>query len=76
MSNDNGWMRVYLRDYFFRNGVIGSGCAERIFQEEIIPWCHDNLRLDYWRTDGVTKYSFRIEFKDPEDALHFKLKFG
>ena len=72
---DDGWTEVYLRDYFLRNN-LQSDQASEYFRKKVIPWCHGNLRLDWWKPDGVTRYSFRINFKDPEDALHFKLIFG
>ena len=72
---DNKWTEVYLYDYFLRTKT-NSAEAQQFFIKQIIPWCHNNLPLDSWKSNGVTRYSFRIEFKDPEDAVYFKLKFN
>ena len=40
-------------------------------------WCEEHLgRInDLWAKDGVTMYSWRIMFKNKEDAVIFKLRF-
>lgn len=47
-------------------------------RNEYLAWCEENLgpRGDKWAADGVTVFSYRVIFSDPNDAIIFKLRFG
>jgi hypothetical protein len=67
---NDGWTVITLVHYFENKG---SREATYIFHKKIIPWCQDNLQLDTWAPGGVTRHSYRIQFKHSEDAVWFKL---
>lgn len=65
--------RVYLHDYFERNQIADYlGVMLATFK----PWIVKNVEKGKWHMDGVTQYSYRFEFEDPQDAVAFKLRFG
>lgn len=39
-------------------------------------WCKENIEDINWVRYGVTQYSYRFIFRNKEDALVFKLRFG
>ena len=70
-----GWTVVRLVDYFEKNG-IESDEALRFMRNEVKEWLDQNVNEDDWEKGGVTKFSFRVQFANAEDALAFKLRFG
>lgn len=58
--------------------VMSAGSFIRVKRKEYTDWCEENLGPcnDRWSTDGVTLFSYRIIFSDPDDAIVFKLRFG
>ena len=42
----------------------------------MVMWLLNNVKDSDWQREGVTRYSWRFYFKDPEDATMFRLKFG
>jgi len=66
-------IRVYLEDYFERNGLEAGLLYMR---REMQPWIRENVPSGCWCMDGVTRYSFRFEFLYEEDVIAFKLRFG
>ena len=67
---NDGWTVVSLVHYFKDCNTVE---CSTIFHTKVVPWCQNNLHLDSWLPGGVTKHSYRIQFKNSEDALWFKL---
>lgn len=68
-----GWTVILLADYFLN---LESNQARSILDKKVIPWCQDRLIDGDWEINGVTKFSYRVQFKRSEDALLFKLMFS
>jgi hypothetical protein len=73
--NHEGWTVVRLTEYFIRHGME-SNQARVVLNEKVRPWCESYALFDGWELSGVTKFSYRIQFKDSRDALCFKLAFN
>jgi hypothetical protein len=69
--NNPGWTVIRLVDYFEPTDTMDAYEACR----DMSAWCGENLLDGTWERNGVTKYSFRFQFRDPVDALAFKIKF-
>jgi len=65
-----GWVVVSFAEYFENTNSLE---ASNHIRKKFVPWCQNYLHLDSWALDGVTKHSYRIQFKNSEDALLFKL---
>ena len=61
------------RDYGL--SIDGHNIDSLLFKE-YRDWCRSNLLDGYWKSSGVTRFSYRILFVNAEDAVAFKLKFG
>ena len=71
--NKPGWEVVRLADSL-SNTDTDDGIS--IIDKTYIPWCVDNVPLGGWAWLGVTKYSFRFQFMDKQDATAFRIRFG
>lgn len=75
LANDiESWTQVRLFDWFDRN----YGSNTQPWEQMVIfrNWCQDNITPNYWSTGGVTIFSYRMYFNNPEDATLFRLVFG
>ena len=70
--NNKGWEVVRLADYF---ATMDSSIEVWPIVIEMEKWCKENVPAQYWERNGVTRYSYRFQFKDKQDALAFKLTF-
>jgi hypothetical protein len=68
------WIEVRLYNYFDRMPDIGHASDHTRYV--IREWCNQNVKVGEWKYRGVTFFSYRVYFKNPEDAIMFKLKFG
>jgi len=71
----DGWTVVRFADYFEKNG-IESDEAYKLMKGEYKTWLTENVDKENWEFGGVTKFSYRIQFRNEIDALAFKLRFG
>ena len=81
LQNDveNDWTQVALFSWFDRGWLDGSSesCMDPRDQMQLLrQWCQDNITPNYWTSAGVTIFSYRFYFNNPEDATFFKLTFG
>ncbi len=74
-KNPPGWTVVRLFDYFYRLKIFDTEARE-IIHTNFIPWCMENCKKGYWETNGVTRFSYKFQFENAEDAMCFKLVFG
>ncbi len=73
--NHPGWTVIRLRGYFEQANMEtapASTMVHSVFRE----WCVDNVHFGSWEINGVTRFSYRIQFANSTDALAFKLRFG
>lgn len=68
------WQQIRLFDWFDRNynSSIEPWDQMVVFKK----WCQDNITPNYWTSAGVTIFSYRFYFNNPEDATFFRLTFG
>jgi len=66
-------IEVRLFNWFDNNY---SGIDPRDQMNVFKKWCRANVDPDDWRSDGVTIFSYRMYFNNPEDATLFRLVFG
>lgn len=68
------WTVIRLNEYFERMELESNEARSIIV--EMGEWCSANLSHFTWERNGVTKHSFRFQFRFTQDALAFKLRFG
>ncbi len=73
--NTPGWEVVRLAKVF-KDLEWDTEQALDYIKETLIPWCTENVPFDAWSRSGVTVWSYRFLFRDPQDALAFRLTFG
>ena len=72
--NHENWKVVRLIDYFERLDISTPDTRDDIIR--MVHWCQNNLDDSAWEQNGVTMYSYRFQFRNSQDALAFKLRFG
>ena len=63
------WHTVYVRISYGNGYTFADYCK---FFNECKSWCQENLNCNDWNTQQNSS----IKFKNTEDAIMFKLKFG
>lgn len=75
LGEENSTM-VWPLDRYFSTVTAGTKNSDAYEMDQLIEWADKNCEPNTWMWDGITRYSYKMFFANPLDALAFKIQFG